>query len=690
MAASADSDENLWLEEVLGDRPLEWVKAQSDQAVSQIGEPKASPLYDRLLAILQSKDKIPNVRKVDDYYYNFWQDDEHVRGIWRRTSWEEYQKAEPDWELVLDVDALGKEEGESWVYKGAPIIDVDGQPRDRALMKLSRAGADATVIREFDLVAKRFVSEADGGFCVVEAKTNICWKDRDTVYIGTNFGEGSLTDSGYPRQAKQWRRGTPMQDAELIFEGQQTDVAVSADWDVEVGMNYDWVHRMITFYTAEYFLRVNGELKKVLVPEDVMVNCFADQILLQLRKDWVGFDGKSYTAGSLLAVHWESAIKEGASPITVLFEASETKSLETYCHTQQYLILTILEHVQTKVLFWKLSSGTFTMLDVPFTGDNFTAVDVTPLSHRSDDVFLSLSGFALPTTLSFGTVTDAGVPQADLRALKALPDMFDRTGVEVEQFFCESKDGTRIPYFQIGRRMEGPRPTVLYGYGGFEVSLTPAYMGVNGAGWLEKGHSFVMCNIRGGGEYGPRWHQAALKEKRHKAYEDFIAVGEDLIRRSVCTVSTLGIMGGSNGGLLMGNMLVMRPDLWGAVICQVPLLDMKRYHTLLAGASWMGEYGNPETDDWEFLQKYSPYQLLKSKEDQPAYPQLFVTTSTRDDRVHPGHARKFVKRLQDLGHGATTVYWENLEGGHGGAADAPQQAYMRCLMFGFLEKQLCA
>lgn len=688
MAASADGDENIWLEEVLGDRSLEWVKEQSEQAIKNLGEPKASPLYNRILSILQSKDKIPHVRKVDDYYYNFWQDDAHVRGIWRRTSWEEYQKPEPAWELVLDIDALGKEEGESWVYKGAPILDMDGQPRDRALMKLSRAGADATVIREFDLEAKRFIPEAEGGFILPEAKSDICWKDRDTMYVGTDFGEGSLTDSGYPRQAKQWKRGTPLSEAELIFEGEKTDIAVSAEWDQEIGRNYDWVQRAITFYTAEYFLRVDGELKKVLVPDHMMVNCYADQIILQLRKDWKGFDGKDYKAGSLVAVYWEFALREGESPVTLLFEPTETKSLDSWCHTRQYLLLSILEDVQSKVVIFKYDSGAFASLDQPFTGENFTSVSVSPVSsRRSDDVLVSLSGFALPEAVHFGTVTAAGIPRSDLQMLKSLPDMFDRTGVVVEQCFCESKDGTRVPYFQIGRKSGGPQPTILYGYGGFEVSLTPSYMGVNGAGWLEKGYTYVMCNIRGGGEYGPRWHQAALKEKRHKAYEDFIAVGEDLVRRAVCKKEQLGIHGGSNGGLLVGNMFVMRPDLWGSVVCQVPLLDMRRYHTLLAGASWMGEYGNPDTEDWKFLEGYSPYHQLKPSKEQ-AYPQLFVLTSTRDDRVHPGHARKFVKRLRDMGHEDTTVYWENMEGGHGGAADAPQQAYMKCLIFDFFSSNI--
>jgi prolyl oligopeptidase len=679
-------DSLVWLEEVLGEEPLAWVKAQNERAIGKLGEPKESTMYDKILKILQSKEKIPHVRKVEEYYYNFWQDDEHVRGIWRRTSWEEYQKDKPDWETVLDVDALGKEDGKSWVYKGADIIDVDGEPRDRALVKLADGGSDAIVVREFDLVAKSFLKD---GFTLPEAKTDICWRDRDTVLVGTKFGEGTLTDSGYPKQGKIWKRGQPLSDAELVYECEQTDIAASLSYDQEVGINYFWVIRAISFYDTEHFLRSeDGSLRKVNVPTFMKVEAFGDQLLFEPRKDWVGYDGKEYKAGSLIAVHWESALKSEAADMTLLFNPTDTKSLDGYCHTKDYLILTVLDDVKTTLVIWKKDGASWTPLDIPYLPTNLGVADASPLSARTrNDIFLTLQGFTSPATLNFTTVGDAGIVESSFKKLKALPQMFDATDVVVEQYFCVSADDTRIPYFQVGKPSSGTRKTLLFGYGGFEISLTPMYNAALGVGWLEKGNTFIYANIRGGGEYGPRWHQAALKEKRHKAYEDFIAVGEDLVKRGVCDSKTLGIQGGSNGGLLMGNMFVMRPDLWTAVVCQVPLLDMKRFHTLLAGASWMGEYGNPDTDDWEFLQKYSPYHHVQES---AKYPQLFVTTSTKDDRVHPGHARKFVKRLLDLGHESTTMYWENIEGGHGGAADAPQQAYMRTLIYGFLEGTLSA
>lgn len=688
--AMAEEDTLIWLEEVQGEEPLAWVKGQNERAIGQLGEPKGSETYEKILKILQSKEKIPPVRKVDDYYYNFWQDDEHVRGIWRRTSWEEYQKplADTNWEVVLDVDALGKEDGKSWVYKGAPIIDVEGEPRDRALVKLADGGSDAVVVREFDLVSKQFVSPPEG-FVVAEAKTDICWRDRDTVFIGTNFGPGSLTDSGYPKQVKIWKRGTPLSAAELVYECEQTDIAAGLEWDQEVGMNYCWVTRVIGFYDVEYsFRKEDGSLCKVNVPTFMKVNCFGEQLLLEPRKEWTGYDGKAYKAGSLIAVHWEATIKEGPAEMTLLFEPTDTKSLDSYCHTKDYLILSVLDDVKTNLVIWKKGDGIWTPVGTPYVATNLCVVNASPVAFRqNNDIFLTHYGYTSPSTLSFSAVTDAGIVESTFQKLKSLPEMFDATGIVVQQFFCSSADGTRIPYFQVGRPSAEPRKTLLYGYGGFEISRTPLYNAALGAGWLEKGHTFVEANIRGGGEYGPRWHQAALKEKRHKSYEDFIAVGEDLIKRGVCDGKSLGIQGGSNGGLLMGNMLVMRPDLWTAVVCQVPLLDMKRYHFLLAGASWMGEYGNPDTDDWEFLQKYSPYHHLK---EDVQYPELFVTTSTKDDRVHPGHARKFVRRLLDLGKESSTIYWENVEGGHGGAADAPQQAYMRTLIYSFLESKLSA
>jgi len=556
------------------------------------------------------------------------------------------------------------------------------------MVSLSRGGADAKISREFDLDTKQFISPADGGFELPEAKTQLSYKDRDTLLVGGAFGEAEMTDSGYPRTVYEWKRGTPLSAATKVYEGEQTDVAVGGAAYLDRGSQYELRYRSVTFYTARYELKIGGGgFAHVPIPDDANIGTFADQLLITLRSSWLG-----HPAGSMLAApaagFMAAADDDGRSALlTSLFTPTETCSLEASTETRNYLVLSCLDNVVAEARFWKYAGGAFA-LERQVTGEiglspSFSAVD----AEGSDAIWATSDGYTQPTTLA---LTDATTPDA-VEPLKALPAFFDAGGVRTQQFYATSADGTQVPYFLISREdtpLDGSTPTLLYGYGGFEISLTPAYSGGIGVAWLEKGYAYVQANIRGGGEYGPRWHQAALKENRDKAYEDFEAVAKDLIARGVTSPAKLGCQGGSNGGLLTGNMLA-RPSagssLFGAIVCQVPLLDMKRFNILLAGASWMGEYGNPDTDDWAFLQRYSPYHNVDGS---TAYPPILFTTSTRDDRVHPAHARKLVSKLLDLGKAETTYYYENIEGGHGGAANNKQRAFMSTLAYDFLEQKL--
>ncbi|MGA4689570.1 prolyl oligopeptidase family serine peptidase [Rhodococcus sp. AB351] len=664
------TDPYLWLEDVTGEEQLGWVRARNDRTVEEYTRTESfTDLESRIREILDTDARIPYARRRGEYLYNYWRDAEHVRGLWRRTTMEQYLRDEPEWDVLVDLDAVAEEEGENWVWSGAQVLRPD---QTRALISLSRGGADASVIREFDLVERRFVSGPDS-FELPEAKTDIGWIDADTVYVGSDFGDGSLTDSGYPRLAKKWRRGTPIEEAETVFEGERTDVAVSAWYDNTPGYERSFVDRAIDFYRAQRFeLTADGELVELDVPDDARVSVYRDHLLVRTRSEWLG-----HPAGTLLAANYP-AFLAGSREVTVLFGPDEHTSLEQYAWTQNHLLVVTLQDVQTRVRVLTPGEDGWSDEELPGVPDatSTSIIDVDPLN--GDDFFLNSSGFTIPATLLSGTV---GGP---VEAIKQAPSFFDAEGITVEQFFATSDDGTQVPYFVVGRNTETPSPTLLYGYGGFENSMVPAYSGGVGRAWLEKGYTYVIANIRGGGEYGPTWHTQALKENRHKVFEDFAAVAKDLVARGITTAEQLGTQGGSNGGLLMGVMLTRYPELFGAIVCQVPLLDMKRYHLLLAGASWMAEYGDPDNPaEWEFLSKYSPYQNTDPDAD---YPPILVTTSTRDDRVHPGHARKMVARLEEQGH--EVRYYENIEGGHGGAADNAQAAFKSALTFTFLADKL--
>jgi prolyl oligopeptidase len=673
--APAPGDPNLWLEGVTDYKALAWVREQNAVSVKELAEtPAFKKLEAEILAILDSDQKIPFVKKIGDQYYNFWRDKDHVRGLWRRTTLAEYRKAAPQWETVIDLDALAKTEGENWVWSGADCLRPAYQ---RCLISLSRGGADATVVREFDLPSKSFVKD---GFFVPEARNWVSWIDADTLYVGSDLGPGSMTSSGYPRTARTWKRGTALKDAPTVFAGKADDVGAYADHDHTKGFERDFYHRLITFYTDEMSVLREGKPVRVEKPDSAAAAVHREWLYLQLREDW-SVGGKTYKSGSLLAARFD-AFMAGERAFDVLFEPTERTSLAGYTPMKSRVILNVLDNVKSRLYVLTPGGKGWTrepLPGVPKLGSvGADAVD----ADESDAYFLTVADFLTPTTLALGT---AGKGPAE--PLKSLPAFFDARGLVATQHEATSKDGTRVPYFQVGPKdlkLDGSNPTLLYGYGGFEVSETPYYSGGRGKGWLERGGVLVVANIRGGGEFGPRWHQAALKANRNKAYEDFAAVAQDLVVRRVTSVPHLGALGGSNGGLLIGNMLTTYPQLFGALVCQVPLLDMQRYNKLLAGASWMGEYGDPDKpEEWAFLQRYSPYHnVAKGK----SYPRTLFTTSTRDDRVHPGHARKMVARMQEQGH--EVLYYENIEGGHGGAANNQQAAFMATMAYEFLWRQL--
>ncbi|KAA8920721.1 S9 family peptidase [Xanthomonas sontii] len=671
-------DPYAWLEDVTGTKALDWVKAQNAKTEARLAETPAFKAREAgIREVLDSDAKIPAVQKIGPYYYNLWKDRAHERGLWRRTTLDEYRKPEPKWETVLDLDALNKAEGENWVWHGANCLRPEYR---RCLIALSRGGADADVTREFDLSTKQWIKD---GFFRPEAKGGLSWIDADTVYLYTDFGPGSLTSSGYPRIVKQWKRGTPMTSATLVYEGKPDDMYIAAMHDDTPGYERDFVSRTLAFYNDEMYLRgADGRLTKIDVPNSANKGVHRQWLTLELRDPWT-VGGTTYPAGALLATKFDDFMA-GKRDFQVLFTPTETASLASFAWTKSRLVLNVLDDVKSRL--WVLTPGegewaraAFPVGDLAFGSTSVDAVD----ADENDQVWLTSTDFLTPTTLMLADVRRG--PQS-IETLKAMPSFFDASKDEIEQHFAVSKDGTKVPYFLVRPKQlkaDGSAPTLLYAYGGFEISMTPFYSGSLGRAWLDQGGVYALANIRGGGEYGPRWHQAALKQNRHKAYEDMAAVAQDLVARKITSAKHLGVQGGSNGGLMAGNMLMQYPQLFGAVVVQVPLLDMKRYSHLLAGASWMAEYGNPDTDDWKFIQTFSPYHLFDPKK---TYPPVIFLTSTRDDRVHPGHARKMAAKMIDAGKDVT--YYENIEGGHGGAANNAQAAHMQALAYSFLWERL--
>lgn len=705
----ATADPFAWLEDVEGSTALSWVRERNAHSAAALGGPAFAATELSVREVLDSDDKIPHVSKVGEHYYNFWQDAEHQRGLWRRTTLDSYRTDAPQWETVLDLDALAEQEGESWVWHGASVLRptpeqlAAGEPRRHALVDLSPGGSDSDVTREFDLVTKRFVPESDGGFVRQLAKGGLSWVDADTVYVFTDFGAGTMTPSGYPRQVKLWKRGTPLAAARLVYEGAEQDLSISASRSRTPGFERDLVHRALRFYAGETYLATgvgtpDQTLTKIDVPDSANVGMHREWMLVRLRDDWT-LGERTHRAGSLLVAGFDDFMA-GSRDLTVLFEPTPSTSLAGITWTRDHLVLNVLDDVKNLLHVLtppEQSVGSaesvsadagWARSELPVGGELLTvgvgAVDVVD----SNDLWVVTTGYLTPSTLGRTVAVGPGGEPGAPEVLKSAPSYFEAAGLEVRQQFATSDDGTRVPYFLVGRSdlvsgHAGPAPTLLWGYGGFEHAILPGYSGTVGRAWLERGGVYAVANIRGGGEYGPAWHQAALKENRHRAYEDFAAVARDLVARGVTVPARLGMEGRSNGGLLAGNMLTQYPELFGAIIVGVPLLDMKRYSHLLAGASWMAEYGDPDTSDWEFVKGFSPYHLFDATRE---YPPVLFTTSTKDDRVHPGHARKMAALM--LAAGKDVTYYENIEGGHGGAANNAQAAHMAATHWTFLWQRL--
>ncbi|MBE0362370.1 prolyl oligopeptidase [Pseudoalteromonas ulvae UL12] len=671
-AANASNDDPyIWLEDVQGDKALNWVKQQNDASLAQLkAHASYQQVFDNTLSILNDKERIPYASERAGYYYNFWRDETHVRGVYRRTTFEEYQKVSPKWETVLDLDALAKQENENWVYKG---MDCHYPAYQRCLLSLSRGGADATVVREFDITTRTFVKD---GFSLTEAKNAISWFDENSVFVGTDFGPGSMTDSGYPGVVKLWQRGTALSEAKTLYTADKQSVSAAGYTAYDGDKAYHLIYDGTSFYTSDMYLMHEGKQVKLPIPNDADVKGLNNgKIFIGLKSAWQGFSQAEviYTDVNDLIAN-KARFKSFIKP-------TEQVSIKGINFTKSAILVTVMEDVKNKVYrYSEQADGQWQIKQIGFPETG--TVSVFNTDTDKDDFFVNYTDFLTPSSLYLVSGDDLKITK-----LKGAKSQFDSSQYVAEQRFATSKDGTKVPYFIVhakNMKHNGKNPTLLYGYGGFEVSMQPYYSASIGKNWLEQGGVYVLSNIRGGGEYGPRWHQAALKENRHKAYEDFEAIAEDLIAHKVTSPKHLGIQGGSNGGLLVGAAFTRRPDLYNAVICQVPLLDMKRFNQLLAGASWMGEYGNPDiAEQWDYIKTYSPYHNLDK---QTKYPKVFFTTSTRDDRVHPAHARKMVAKMKAMGH--DVLYFENMEGGHAGAANNEQRAMVSSLSFAYLMDRL--
>ncbi|MBV9344747.1 MAG: S9 family peptidase [Gammaproteobacteria bacterium] len=669
--SGAAADPYLWLEDIHGARAMDWVKEQNAKSMAQLqADPEYAQDYAAILRVLDATDRIPYGNLDHGYLFNFWQDAEHPKGLWRRTPNADYARESPPWDVLLDLDKLAASEHENWVWKGS-----DCTPGlKRCLLSLSRGGGDAVVVREFDLATKSFVPE---GFALSEAKSAITYLDEDTVLVGTDYGPGTMTASGYPNVVKLWERGTPLTAARTLFEGKLEDVTSQAVVFHSPTGTVTVIQRGVTFFTSEYYLLLpDGSTRQLPLPLGAdLKGAQGDVLLFTLRDAWRPPGGAELPKGALIAYRPSAP---AAQAVAVLFTPDAHSSIDEVASGRDAVYLSVYHDVTGSIHVLRPGpEGRWRdqVLPLPTGG----ATQIVAADAWSPAVQFRFESFTTPTTL----YSDDGSDQP--HAIKSLPPRFDASHLKTEQFFAISADGTRVPYFVTrSSELKGPAPTVLYGYGGFEISLTPSYSANFGMLWLTRGGVFVVANIRGGGEYGPAWHQAALLANRQKAYDDFQAVARDLLKRGITTTAQLGIMGGSNGGLLVSANMVEQPQLFGAVVCQVPLIDMIRYTQIGAGASWAAEYGDPaKADDRAWILKYSPYQNVRADR---RYPPVFFVTATSDDRVTPVHARKMAARMEAQGH--QVLFYENTDGGHAAAADHKQAAEMWALSFVYLRQKL--
>lgn len=674
-ASVEQNDPYLWLEDIHGEKPLAWVKEQNARSRQVLqADPRYQKNYDEILKVLDAQDRIPLGSLKQNYVFNFWQDAANPKGIWRRTTIADYQTANPKWETLLDIDKLSKDEGKSWVFMGAGCTP----DLKRCLVQLSPGGGDATVVREFDLPTLSFVKD---GFALTEAKSRTAWVDNDTVLFATDFGKGSLTTSGYPRIVKVWRRGEPIAAAKTVFEGKETDVGASLASCQGPDGTVPLIENRPSFFETEYYtLLPDRSTIKIPLPLSAVVRGLTKgQLIATLRKDWAQQEGQTPIAkGSLIAFPIRTYLRTRMFPPTkVLFTPDARSSIEGVAPGRDAVYAAIFHNVIGSVHTFRPNGEgwTDTKLDLPDGG----SAGIVSANDWGPEAEFNFQSFLVPPTLYHDDGGDKP------KAIKSLPARFDASGLVTEQFEATSKDGTKIPYFVVRQKdAKGPRPTVLFGYGGFEISMTPIYSANFGKLWLTHGGSLVQANIRGGGEFGPSWHDQALTTNRQKAFDDFVAVAEDLEKRTLTTPKQLGILGASNGGLLVSTVMTQHPDLLGAVVCQVPLIDMIRYTRIGAGASWEAEYGDPADPKMrDYILTYSPYQNVSADK---KYPPVLFVTATSDDRVTPVHARKMAAKMEAQGH--DVLFYENTEGGHAAAADHRQAAKMWALSFVYLAQKL--
>jgi prolyl oligopeptidase len=668
-AAAQSDDPFLWLEDIDAPRSMQWVEGQNARSAARLEkDPRFETYLAEARAIFTARDRIPTPRFRAGGLDNLWQDDAHPNGIWRHTSLASYRTSSPAWETVIDVDAVAKAEGKRWFFKGAACL----KPAETTcLVRLSNGGGDAVEIREFDTVAKRFV---DGGFRFAEGKQYVEWLDRDTLVVGREWTPGELTESGYPMVLKTVSRAGAVRE---VFRGQKTDVWAQPTVLRGEGGRTDAVvvQRGLSFYESEYSLLTDTGLRPIALPKLAQLQDYVDgQVVFTLQEAWNGFQ-----PGALIAYDL-AGLKAGTAKPQLVFQPGPRQAIQQVAATDGKLAVVLLEDVKGAVDVWDYAGGRWTSKRLPLPKDaNITLVDT---AAKDDSLFVNVEGFLTPNSLWLADGAAGTAAQ-----VKALPARFDAATHVVEQFWATSSDGTRIPYFVVrpkAAKLDGSIPTLMYGYGGFEVAKPPIYMPEAGKLWMERGGAYVIANIRGGGEFGPAWHQSVLREKRQLAFDDFAAVAKDLFARKITSPRRLGIYGRSNGGVLTTVSMTQHPDLWNAIVIESPLIDMLRYHKLSAGASWVGEYGNPDVpEDRAFIAKYSGYQNLKPG---VRYPEVYITTNTRDDRVHPGHARKFAARLEQMG--APYLYYEQTFGGHANDADPELNARRWARHYVYLTQKL--
>ncbi len=672
----SDDDPYLWLEEIEGERALAWVREQNQQSLATLeGDPRFAGLHADALAIANSRDRLPLGSVREGQIYNFWQDETHVRGIWRRSPLAAYAANAPRWETLLDVDALAAAENANWVFKGADCLDGS----TRCMISLSDGGKDASTWREYDIARRAFVAD---GFVVPEAKSSLAWQDQNTLLVGADWGPGTLTESGYAFVLKRWSRATPLANAAEVFRGQASDVGVFAGVLEDVdGSRMLLAYESDTFFESSYWRLGDATPERInLPPKSTIQGLHKGRLIATLEQAWTPQGGASaIPSGALIAITVDTLV--GPEPaVTVLHAPGARQSIESVAITRDAILVAGYDNVRGRLLRFSFDGRAWvdSSIALPETG----SVSFAGASPREETAFAVYEDYLTPDTLY---ALEQRATRA--RAVRALPAQFDASRFVTEQFEAVSRDGTRVPYFVVRSRdtaFNGQNPTLLWAYGGFQISYPPSYSAYVGKLWLERGGVYVLANIRGGGEFGPAWHQAGLRTHRQVIYDDFYAVEQDLAARNITSPRRLGIMGGSNGGLLMGVMLNQHPEMVNAAVVQVPLLDMLRFDRLLAGASWVDEYGSPSNGrERRFLRSISPYQNLRAR---PDFPTPFVLTSTKDDRVHPGHARKYVARLQELG--MPVLYYENIDGGHAAAANQNEVARRRALEYAYLMQRL--